>query len=242
MKKSRIMSRTRGTASTPSLPTLPIEVRFEGWPLYTWSIVEDRQDCMFQYSTESKSYMEREEKDYRQMLHTTFRAAEFLNDLLAIDTPQQLVAFMNTYAGPIGIVQDPVARKYHRRIVPFHWSTFLAAQTKLRQAMRLPIPKLLRHAEFGPSFKLEKLAVTAERRDGAYYGTVTMRPSLESCYRVIAFERLLANAEYGFCERCGKPFRVSSKHKRKYCQTGTCGHAVAQQAYREREKREGRKK
>jgi hypothetical protein len=230
------MSRMNETTPTPLLPTLPIEVRFEGWPLYRWSIFEDGDDCMFKFHTDVKSYSERELRDYREMLHITFRGTEFLRDLLAIDTPQELVTFMNTYAGPIGIVQDPVDGKYLWKIVPFRWSTFIAAQKKLNQAMSLPIPKLLRHAELNPFFKLERLEITAERRGDVYYGVVTMKPSLSSCFRVIALERLLGNVEYGICERCHHPFEVTSGHKRKYCENPNCGHAVAQQAYRKRQK------
>jgi hypothetical protein len=102
--------------------------------------------------------------------------------------------------------------------------------------MRLPIPRLLRHPEFAHSFRLDRLEVIAERRGYEYYGTVTMRPSLGSCYRFIALQRLLANVKYGFCERCGNPYEVKSKHFRKYCDNPACGHAVAQQAYRERQK------
>lgn len=238
MKQSRTMSRMKGTTPTPLLPTLPIEVRFEGWPLYRWSIFEDGDDCMFQFHTEAKSYSERELQDLREMLRITFRGTEFLRDLLAIDTPQELVTFMNTYAGPIGIVQDPVDGKYLWKIVPFRWSTFIAAQKKLNQAMSLPIPKLLRHSELNRFFKLETLEITAERRGGVYYGVVTMKPSLSSCFRVIALQRLLGNVEYGICKRCHHPFELTSRHKRKHCYAATCGHAAAQQAYRERKKKE----
>ena len=236
------MSRMKETTTTPLLPTLPIEVRFEGWPLYRWSIFEDGDDCMFKFHTDVKSYSERELRDYREMLHITFRGTDFLRDLLAIDTPQELVTFMNTYAGPIGIVQDPVDGKYPWKIVPFRWSTFIAAQRKLNQAMSLPIPKLLRHAEFARCFTLDRFEVVAEQRGKEYYGIVTMKPSLHSCYRFIAFQRLFGNVKYGICKRCHNPFELTSKHKRKYCDNPACGHAVAQQAYRKRKKRERKKK
>jgi hypothetical protein len=60
--------------------------------------------------------------------------------------------------------------------------------------------------------------------------------TMDACYEVIALQRLLSNVEYDRCARCGKPYQVTSKHERKYCETVTCGHAVAQQAYRERKK------
>jgi hypothetical protein len=173
---------------------------------------------MFQFHTDSLSETERESNFLREVLHTTFSGTEFLSGLLAIDTPEQLLSFMNTFAGPTGIVRDPVDGKYHWKIVPFHWSTFTAAQKKLSQAMSLPIPKLLRHAEFGPFFRLETLEITAERKGEVYHGTVTMKPSLSSCFRVIALERLLGNVEYDICERCRYPFQVTSAHKRKYCE------------------------
>jgi hypothetical protein len=141
---------------------------------------------------------------------------------------------MNTYACPIdSIVQDPGDGEWHRVTVPFPFSTFIEARTKLEQAMRLPMPTLLRHKDFKSFFDLEALPILAERKGTMYHGIVTMSPSVEACYRVVAIERLLANVEYGFCDRCGTAFRVSSKHKRKYCDTATCGHAVAQARYRE---------
>ena len=242
MKQSRTISRMKGATSTPLLPSLPIEIRFEGWPLYRWSIFEDGDDCMFQFHTEAKSYSERELKDLREMLHITFRGSEFLRDLLAIDTPQELVTFMNTYAGPIGIVQDPIDGKYLWKIVPFRWSAFVAAQKKLNQARSLPIPKLLRHPELNPFFKLETLEITAERRGEMYCGVVTMKPSLSSCFRVTAIERILGKVKYGICERCHHSFELTSGHIRKYCENPNCGHAVAQKWYREREKRKRAKK
>jgi len=219
----------------PVLPTLPIEIRFEAWPFERSSLVGDGDDYIFKFHRDSISYSEKEIKDLRLMLHPTFPGTEFLNSILAITEPQQLVTFMNTYVGLMGLVRDSDDGRYPSVFVPFRWSTFIDAQTKLKDAMRLPIAKLLRHAETGRAFRLDTLTITTANRGGAYYGTVTMKPTLGGCYRVIAVERLLANVEYGFCERCGKPFRVTSKHQRKYCDTSICGHAVAQQAYRDRE-------
>jgi hypothetical protein len=180
------------------------------------------------------------EKMYRDNLPPS-RAAEFLNGLLAIREPQQLVTFMETYAGPTGIARYPDGT-YIWRVVPFHWSDFIEAQTNVQRAMSLPIPKLLRHPEFARSFRLDRFEVTAEKTGEKYYGKVIMKPSLSACYRFIALQRLLANIEYGFCERCGRFFQVTSKHKRKYCETVTCGHAVAQQAYRDKKRKELKKK
>jgi hypothetical protein len=230
MKKSRIMSRNQRTTAIPTLLTLPIDVQFESWPVYSWSIVGDGNDCMFQLIP-PRSYMEKMYRDNQ----TPSRATEFLNGLLAISEPQQLVTFMETYAGPIGIARHPDGT-YIWQVVPFHWSNFIEAQTNLRQAMRLPIPKLLRHPEFARFFRLDRFEVVAERRGKEYYGIVTMKPSLSSCYQFIALQRLLANVEYGFCERCGNPYQVTSKHIRKYCDPAICGHAVAQQRYRDKKR------
>jgi hypothetical protein len=147
---------------------------------------------------------------------------------------------MNTYACPIDdmIVVDALDGKRHKTPAAFRWSAFIEAQAKLANARHLPIPRLLRHPELHWSFDLymQEIRITAERRGEAYYGIVTLSPSLESCCRVIAFERLLANATYRFCENCGNSFRLASRHKRKFCENPNCGHAVAQRAYRERNK------
>lgn len=268
MKKSRSMSRIQRTTSRPSLPTLPVEVWFITWQIFTWSLVEEGDDYIFQFQFRDKHPEEAKR----------IRGIEYVNALLAIDRPQQLVDFLNTYACPIFVrdpdtgeihktaapyslskflgvqAKDPDTGEWHATTVPdwleerfskgrahvkeapFHWSAFVEAQTKLMRALRLPIPKLLQSTKLKSFFNLDKLSVTAERRNGSYYGTVTMSPSLDACYRVIAVERLLANVAYGFCERCGRPFQVTSKHKRKYCDTATCGHAVAQQTYRDKKR------
>jgi hypothetical protein len=236
MKHSLIVSPTQRTTAAPFLPTLPIEIWFRHWPIFTWSFVENKDDGLFQYQFRDRFPEEPK----------LFRGSEYLNRLFAIDTPQQLVAFMNAFACPIFVRHRLTSIPYRwenglkmqmkAKEAPFRWSAFIQGRAKLKDAMRLPIPTLLRRVELAPFFKLETLEVTAERRDGAYYGTITTSPSVEACYRVIAFQRLLANIEYGFCERCGDPYEVKSKHHRKYCDNPACGHAVAQQAYREREK------
>jgi putative oxidoreductase len=55
MKKSRIMSPTKTPTSPPLLPTLPIEVWFEAWPLYTWSAAKDEDDYVFKFCGKDKS-------------------------------------------------------------------------------------------------------------------------------------------------------------------------------------------
>jgi hypothetical protein len=237
MKKACIMSPIRRTIPGTFLPTLPIEIWLTAQPLLNWSLVENEDDCIFQFNFHDREH---------PGTYKRFRGTEYVEGLLTIETPRQLVSFMNTYACPIDgtVVKDPVDGKYHQTPASFHWRAFIEAQAKLRNARHLPIPKLLRHPELHWSFDLymQEIIVMTERRDGAYYGTVTLSPSLESCCQVIAFERLLANATYGFCGHCGKSFEVSSGHKRKYCKNPNCGHAVAQRAYRERQKRKRGKK
>jgi hypothetical protein len=262
MKKSRIVSRIQRTTTIPFLPKLPIEVWLKAQPGLKWNLVENEDDCIFQFQF----------RDIEQgMLVEEQRGTVYRDRLLKIKTPQELITFMNTNSCPLDLpdaidgrsfrnsimlswgndVNSQIKAKYlapdrgprsrlaHKtkrlqNYVPFRWSVFLKAQKKLKQAMGLPIPTLLlRHPELKQFFELKTLSITAERRDGAYYGIVTMSPSLEACYRVVAVERLFGNVEYSFCERCGDPFPVTSKHERKYCE-GTCAHAVAQQAYRER--------
>ena len=259
------MSRMKETTARPSLPSLPIEVWLKAQPRLKWNLIENEYDCIFQFQfrdiEESTVVVEQQ------------RGREYRDRLLDIETPQDLVTFMNNYSCPLDLPdaidgtpfrtavvlrwshylnsqmkasfapdRGPRSHLSHkttrlRIYVPFRWSMFVKGQTKLKQAMGLPISKLLRHTELRSFFDLKTLSVTAERRDGVYYGIVTMTPSLEACYRIIAIERLLGNVEYGICERCHHPFEVTSGHKRKHCDAATCGHAAAQQAYRERKKR-----
>lgn len=168
---------------------------------------------------------------------------EYVKGVLAIDTPQELVSFMNIYASPIDrvIVQD-VDGKLHWKAVPFRWNQFLETRIRIKNVMCLPIEKLLRHPELQFFFDLDELQITATRRGREYYGVVGFEATLENCYRVIAYERQLANAKYGFCDRCDHPFEVTSGHNRKFCENPNCGHAFAQRAYRERKNRERLKK
>jgi len=145
---------------------------------------------------------------------------------------------MNVSACPIdGVVQDKVDGEWHRTTVPFRWSEFLDFQKKLKQAMRLPIAKLQQLPEFKSAFDLTGFGLLVQRRRDAYFGTVTTAPIPEECLRVIAVDRLLGGVRYGFCKRCGNPFEITSRHKRKYCDAAICGHAVAQGRYRLRLKR-----
>jgi hypothetical protein len=215
MKKSRIVSPAK-RASAPLLPTLPLEVWLTSCPLLTWSLLENKNGCVFQSQLRDAEY---------PWKYETFRGTEYLDSLLAIETPQELVIFVNTFASPF---------KYHKT---FNWGDFVDARKKLEDAMRLPIAKLRRHPEFLWYFDLNmrEILLSAELREGVYYGTVASMASFDGCYEVIAFERLLANVKYGFCQRCHHHFRVTSRHKRKYCCSDICGHAVAQQKYRKRQ-------
>lgn len=259
------MSPTQRTTTTPFLPKLSLEVRLIRQPVIKWSAVQNEDDYIFQFQLPDI------EQIGWNLLTAEKGGKEYLDRLLKIKTPQELVKFMNTYSCPVDLPdaidgspygtavvvhmgknaerqtakylapdRGPRSRQKTARLrnyVAFRWSMFIEAQTKIKQAKGLPIPTLLnRHPELKSFFNLETLNVTAERRDGVYYGIVTMSPSLRACYRVIALERLLADVEYRFCERCGDPYEVKSKHDRKYCDNPACGHAVAQQAYRERKK------
>jgi hypothetical protein len=224
MISSLIMSRIQKTTPTTFLPQLPIEVWFARIAYCTWALGEDEDDPML------------EVLDRKKLVKRVFRGREYLDALLAINAPEQLVKFMNTYACPFP-QGDPINVKYEGTTVGFRWSTFVTARENVKQAMRLPIPTLLRNPKFKTFFELQHTGVSIERRGGVYYGEQVMSPSFESCYKVIALERVLANVEFSFCERCHHPFQVTSKHKRKYC-SKECAHAVAQEEYRERKKRE----
>jgi hypothetical protein len=136
MKTSLIVSPTQRTTSIPFLPTLPIESSLTAYPLLTWSLVENEDDCIFQCQLRDTK---------RPWDYKTFPGTEYVYGLLSIDTPQKLVIFINAYASPIyGVVQDPVDghHKYQARTDPFHWSTFIQFQTNLEDAMCLPIAKV----------------------------------------------------------------------------------------------------
>jgi hypothetical protein len=257
MKQSRIMSRTQKTISTPFLP---IEVWFVSWPLVRWSLIENENDDIFEFQfldkppEKVKTFRGTDYVNGMLAISKAQQLVKFMNHYAcpisfedSIATPYPLSDFVEWKPKDSITGQPPTASQTRLNsqlskvrktveLAPFPWSAFVETQAKLKQAMGLSISELLRRTEFAPFFRLEKLTVTAERRQGAYYGILKTSPSLESCYRVIAFERLLANVQYGFCERCGIPFQVTSKHKRKYCETDGCGHAVAQQKYRDKKR------
>jgi hypothetical protein len=235
MKKSRKMSRqNKGIIPAAFLPSIPIDVRFEAWPYHTWRLVRQEDDCLFECSLGKTSYIEKKTDELRRMLRETFSGAEYVESILRIETPEELVEFMNTYTDIQNLGQKQKYEQTGQMILRFHWSAFLEVQSKLTQAMVNPIPKLLRHNEFGRAFRLEELEIKAQRKGERYYGEVTLGPTLPSCYRVIAVARLLGKVEYDRCVRCHRVFQVTNRHERKFC-LWECAHAAAQQSYRERE-------
>ena len=116
MQTSRIMSRTKRQTSTPFLPKLPIEVWFKTATPYKFSLDD-----------EDKYLFHARQAEYKAR---TVRGVEYLDGLLAINTPQQLVTFMNTYDCPITWAR------------PF-WKTFLEVQASLKLAMRSQWPSCL---------------------------------------------------------------------------------------------------
>ena len=240
MKRPGNISPFSKPASTSFLPKLPIEAWFKTLPFFIWETTKEGDDWLLQFSDPPP--LPKDADGFTQFHTEPFgmecRGLEYVDSLLKIRTPSELVAFLNVYGCPIdGIVQDPVDGDWHRTTVPFHWSEFLKFQANLKDAMRLPITKLRRFPEFEWAFDLTRFGVHLEQRDGVYYGTLTTNPSVEGCYRVIAIERLLGDVQYGFCRRCGNPFQKKSRHERKYCNTATCGHASAQEKYRRRLKK-----
>jgi hypothetical protein len=210
------MSRITRTTSTPFVPTLPIEIWFETTPIYRWAVTEEGNDWFFQFSPPK---LRIKFKDYN--------GREYVDDLLKITTPTELVTFMNLNGCPL-YVWD--AR-------PFRWSDFIRLQEKLKNAMLWPIQKVQQHSEFEQAFNIKGFRIDVTQKDGAYYGTSKRRPHPQDYYRIVALDRLLGQAKYKFCLRCGKPFPLTSRHKRKYCPyPAPCGHAVAQEQYRQRQK------
>lgn len=231
------MSRKRPKSSPPLLPTLPVEIRFRAKPFFKWEATEEGNDWLLQCSWPYSSEYNARTKIPLRLLHSKekdYTGSKYVEHLLDIETPRELAVFMNLNGCPFDeVVEYPVEDEYHRKMVPFHWSDFETFQMNLRDAMRLPVAKLLSRPEFKSAFDLTAFQIKVVQEGGAYYGRVRTRASVPLCYRVIAVNRLLGEVKYGFCERCGKPFQVESRHYRKYCDTD-CAHAAAQGKYRER--------
>ncbi len=241
------MSRLTSLTRKPFVPTLPIEIWFKAKPFFRWKAVGDGDDCLLQcswpfptpYGSPSPfpdRFLRWQGRDYE--------GRKFVADLLRIREPQELADFMNLNGNPSDpVVQYPINEEYHRPKEPFRWSDFADVQRKLKDAMLLPLAKLSQHPTFKWAFRLEQFPVLVTQRKGVFYGTVKTRPSIPWCLRVIAIDRLLSDAKYDFCLRCGNPFSVESRHKRKYCPyPAPCGHAVAQEKYRERQKKSRNRK
>lgn len=221
--------------STGFLASIPVDVRFEAWPYHMWRLVRQEDDCLFECSFRKTSYREKQTDELRTMLRETFSGAEYVESMLRIETPEELVEFMNTYTAIQNLGQTHNYEPNGQTTLRFHWSAFLEVQSKLMQAMINPVPKLLRHNEFGRAFRLEALEIKAQRKGEQYSGEVMLKSTLQSCYRVIAVARLLGKLEYNRCVRCHRVFQVTNRHERKFCPWG-CAHAAAQQSYRERER------
>jgi hypothetical protein len=242
MTKSRTMSRKRPKSRTPLLPTLPVEIKFRAKPFFKWEVTEEENDWLFQCSWPYSNEYNARTPIPAQLLRLKgkeYTGSKYVEHLLDIETPEELAVFMNINGCPFDeVVEYPVEEEYHRKKVPFYWSDFQRFQMNLKGAMDVPVSKLLLRPEFKWAFNLTGFQLKVDRDDGAYYGRVWTRASVPLCYRVIAVNRLLGEVKYGFCERCGKPFQVESRHKRKYCPLpAPCGHAVAQEKYRMRQQK-----
>jgi hypothetical protein len=236
------MSRLTSLIRKPFVPTLPIEIWFKAKPFFRWRVKKDGDDwvleCGWPFPTPYGSRMPLPAQLVRS-LGRDYEGKEYVADLLKIREPQDLAAFMNLNGNPLDeVVQHPIGEEYHRAQIPFYWSDFVRVQQKLRDAMLLSLDRLSHHPEFKWAFTLSEFSVAVIQKASRHYGIVRTRPSIPWCYRVIAINRLLGNVEYKFCLRCGNPFSVESRHKRKYCPLpAPCGHAVAQEAYRIRKRK-----
>jgi hypothetical protein len=203
------------------VPTLPIEIWFETGASYICDVTDD----------------------YVRLLHVKerktrrFAGRKYLNALLEVATPEELGRFVGEFGCPTG--------KFGWFVFPLTilWNDFLEVQNQLREVIVLPESKLLLSEKVRTFVDPDTFDIKVERREKVYYGTLIKDAVWESCYTVIIFERLLAGINYGLCEYCGKPFEISSGHARKYCPyPATCGHAVAQRAYRGRKNKPPEKK
>ncbi len=220
----------------PLLPTLPIDIRFRAKPFFRWEVTKEENDWVFQCSWPYSDQYNAKTPIPARLLRVKgkdYAGSKYVELLLGIEKPRDLAVFINVNGCPFDeVVECPLEEEYHRRKVPFRWSDFQRLQMNLRDAMRLPVAKLLRRPEFKWAFNLTSFKIEVVHEGGTYYGEQWTRASEPLCYRVIAVNRLLGEVEYGFCERCRKPFQVTSRHKRKFCDTG-CAHAAAQERYRE---------
>jgi|GEM_PF-1608783 len=77
------------------MPTLPIEVRVSWTHFYDWSVNEDGDDYIFQPHDPSN-------KELPDPYPTKeCPGTEYLEALLAVQTPEELVRFMNRYSCPL---------------------------------------------------------------------------------------------------------------------------------------------
>ena len=235
------MSRLTSLSRKPFVPTLPIEIWFKAKPFFRWEVAQSENDWVFQCSWPFSTSYGKHTPLPAQMVRSPgkdYKGSEFVADLLRIREPYQLAAFMNQNGNPLDeTVEYSINEEYHRPRVPFLWSDFVAVQRKLRDAMALPVHALSQQPDLRWAFTLTEFSLAVTQRKGHYYGIVKTRPSLPWYYRVIAVNRLLGEVRYKFCLRCGNPFAMESRHKRKYCPfPAPCGHAVAQEKYRKRQR------
>jgi hypothetical protein len=136
MKKARKMSRdNKEILSTGFLPSIPMDVRFEAWPYHTWRLVRQEDDCLFECSLRKTSYLEKQTDELRTTLRETFSGAEYVESVLRIETPEELVEFINTYTAIHNFGQRHNDEPNGQTTLRFHWSAFLKVQSQLTQAM-----------------------------------------------------------------------------------------------------------
>ncbi len=250
-----VMRHTQVTkhVTTPwRLATVPVRIELPiGWDGIDdqdcWRIVQDQDDLRFVSAPLSEEQI--------AAAHETFEAKQrcneltvkyvdgrtYLEEFLAIRTPEQAVTFLNKFGDP-GFEQylafDVNAPLRFAGIIRFQKLLIEAATTPLSEWKSLRPPQPPGVVLHTPHFDyLPPLACDVSVR---YEGETVSAEFLstygyEICFAVLFFDKV-AGVEFRLCERlgCRRLFRVESHHNRKYC-SADCAHVAAVRAWRARQ-------
>jgi hypothetical protein len=175
-----------------------------------------------------------------------YRAVEFFESIFSAHSVEDVTGFLRLYDHP-GTNEDeyvgtrtfrmPSGEPFtlHQHINKPRSRVFLTEirelQQLLKQAIDTPLDQWRREW-----FDRSAINIELENFEDKLVAVCRFNNGVDACLAYLYLEKITRDISYGWCTRCGKPYRKKSKHHRKYCDD--CPHAAAQAAYRSRAKKQ----
>jgi hypothetical protein len=214
------------------IPTIPLRVVKVVDVVENWEIrVVEGEDVVLVKKGESKGPWECDARDFFEALLSVRSEANFVEFVRnfrdpgvnereylgtqEFKTPGRPITFKN-------YVVRPQPKVFLSQIHDF--------QRVLKRAINSPVDSWQFHHWFDP----KDISIELELENGRLQGVCRFHSGASACLAVIYLEKVAGRVKYGWCCLCGKLFRKTSRHKRKYC-TNICAHRASMRMLRDRE-------